>query len=61
MTFFTRGTQVSRVSIFFYHFEFSLNSAELTARPFLSCAHDLPQGVEFGSFLPEIHKLSTKT
>ena len=50
MNFFNRGTQVSRVSIFVYHFEFSLKTAVLAARLLLSCAHDLPQGKGFGSF-----------
>ena len=43
MTPFTRDTQVSRVEIFFHHFEFSQRTADLAAGLFLSCANDLPQ------------------
>ena len=50
MTLFTRDTQVSRVWILVHHFEFSLKTADLTARLLLSCPHDLPQMEGFGSF-----------
>ena len=46
----TRDTEVSRVWIFVHHFEFSLKTAGLAALLLLSCAHDLPQVGEFGSF-----------
>ena len=61
MTFFTRGAQVSRVSIFVYHFEFSLKTADLAARLLLSCAHDPPQGKGFGSFFFFKQEIHTKT
>ena len=61
MTLLTRDTQVSRVGIFFHHFEFSQKLADLAARLFLPWANDLPHGgggEDLAPILQEIHKLS---
>ena len=61
MTPFTRDTQVSRVGIFFHHFEFSQKPADLAALLFLPWANDLPQGgggEDLAPILQEIQKLS---
>ena len=50
MTLFTRGTQVSRLSIFFYQFEFSLHSAELKLGYFYLAPMIFPRGYNLALF-----------